>query len=191
MMATQTATVPQADVINGVDVTRLQETVEAVRHNPEIGKFRFRASNTWLGGDHNRSTIDGYYGACAEHDRAGQPFVIDNAEPPVLLGNDAGANPVEHLLNALAACMTTTMAYHAAARGIAIGAIDTELEGALDLRGFLNLAPDVRKGYQSIHVRMHVQADADPKLLRELTTFSPVYDVVSRSVPVDVVIVTY
>ncbi len=191
MMATQTATRPQADVINGVNVTQLRETVEAVQHDPEIGEFRFRASNTWLGGDHNRSTIDGYYGACEEHDRAGRPFIIDNAEPPVLLGNDAGANPVEHLLNALAACMTTTMVYHAAARGIEIGAVDTELEGDLDLRGFLNLAPDVRKGYQTIRVRMRVQTKAEPPLLRELTTFSPVYDVVSRSVPVDVVIVTY
>lgn len=190
-MQTQTATKPQSTVINGIDVTALEETIEAVKQNTEIAKFRFRASNTWLGGDHNRSTIDSYYGACQEHGREDRAFVIDNGEPPVLLGNDKGANPVEHLLNALAACMTTTLAYHAAARGIEIGAIDSQLEGDLDLRGFLDLSPQVRKGYQAIRVQLTVQSKAEPRTLRELTKFSPVYDVVSRSVPVDVTIVTY
>jgi uncharacterized OsmC-like protein len=117
--------------------------------------------------------------------------VIDNGEPPVLLGKDKGANPVEHLLNALMGCMTTTMAYHAASRGIKIEAIDTESEGDIDLRGFLGLSDTIRKGYQNIRVRMRVKSSAKPEALRELATFSPVYDVVSNSVPVDLVVETY
>jgi uncharacterized OsmC-like protein len=117
--------------------------------------------------------------------------MIDNGEPPVLLGRDEGANPVEHLLSALMGCMTTTLAYHAASRGIEIKAIDTESDGDIDVRGFLGLSDKIRKGYQNIRVRMRVKSDATPETLAELAKFSPVYDVVSKSVPVDVVIETY
>ena len=83
------------------------------------------------------------------------------------------------------------MAYHAASHGIEIEAIDTESEGDIDLRGFLGLSDKIRKGYQNIRVRMRVKSTAKPETLRELATFSPVYDVVSNSVPVDLVVETY
>lgn len=181
----------QDNVINGVDVSALMETVDAVKKDAEIARFRFRGKNVWLGGDRNRTTIKEFYGACQDHRATSQPFVLDNGEPHVLLGQDKGANPAEHLLNALMGCMTTTMAYHAAARGIAIEAIETESEGDLDLRGFLGLSDTIRKGYQQIRVRMRVKSTARPETLKELTTFSPIFDVVSRSVPVDVVVETY
>ena len=126
-------------ITNGVNVTALGEVLEAVKGDPEIAKFQFRAKNEWLGGGHNRSTIQSYYGACQEQSSREKAFVFDNGEPPVLLGNDEGANPVEFVLHALAGCMTTTMVYHAAARGITIESIETELEGDLDLHGFLRL----------------------------------------------------
>ncbi len=190
-MSTQAAVQTQDEIINGVNVSALKNTVEDVKNNPEIAKFRFRGKNVWLGGDSNRSTIKEFYGACQEHRVGAPPFVLENGEAPILLGQDKAANPVEHLLNALMGCMTTTLAYHAAARDIAIEAIDTESEGELDLRGFLGLSDTIRKGYQRIRVKMRVESKADPEVLRELTTFSPVYDVVSRSVPVDVAIETY
>lgn len=191
-MSTQAAVQTPDEIINGVNVQALRQTVEEVKKNPEIAKFRFRGKNVWLGGDSNRSTIKEFYGGCQEH-RVGdhKPFVVENGEAEILLGQDKAANPVEHLLSALMGCMTTTLAYHAAARDITIDAINTESEGELDLRGFLGLSDSIRKGYQRIRVKMRVQSKADPEVLRELTMFSPVYDVVSRSVPVDVAIETY
>lgn len=190
-MSMQAATRTVEKVVNGVDVAALMETISEVKKNPEIAAFKFGGRNTWLGGDHNRSTIKAFYGACQEQRATGASFVIDNGEPHCLLGQDKGANPVEHLLSALMGCMTTTMAYHAASRGIEIEAIDTEAEGDIDLRGFLRLSETIRPGYQRIRVRMRVRSDAKPELLRELTTFSPVFDVVSRSVPVEVAVETY
>jgi uncharacterized OsmC-like protein len=191
MMLSQAAVRERAAVINGVNVPALMETINEVRKNPAIATFRFRGKNAWLGGDHNRTTIKGFYGACQEHRTDSVPFLIDNSEPAVLLGQDKGANPAEHLLSALMGCMTTTMAYHAASRGIEIKAIDTEAEGELDLRGFLGLSDTIRKGYQQIRVRMRVKSPASPETLRALTKFSPIFDVVSNSVPVDVVVETY
>ena len=178
-------------IVNGVNVTALFETVEAVSANPEIAKFNFRAKNTWLGGDRNRSTIKDFTGALEEHRGGVQAFIADNGEPDVLLGDDSAPNPVEWLLHALIGCMTTTTAYHAAANGIVIEAIDSELEGDLDLRGFLGLSPDVRKGYSAIRVRMRVKTKASADAIKQLTQMSPVLDVVSRSVPVNVSVETY
>jgi len=190
-VSARVATKEQATVVNGVNVSALMDTIAAVKQNPEIAAFRFRGTNTWLGGDHNRSTFKQFYGAGEEHRSGRQGFVLDNGEPEVLLGADEGANPAEHLLNALMGCLTTTMAYHAAARGIEIEAIDTEADGDIDLRGFLGLSQTIRKGYQTIRVRMRVKSKAEPATLRELAQFSPIYDVVSKSVPVDVAIETY
>jgi uncharacterized OsmC-like protein len=177
-------------IVNGVDVTALSQTLDAIRQDPKLGAFQFRASNTWLGGGLNRSTIDRFYGAGQEQMRP-KPFSFSADEPPVLLGGDSGANPVEFVLHALAACLTTTMAYHAAARGIEIRSISSALEGDLDLRGFLGLSDDVRKGYHHVRVKLRVQSDAPAEQLEALAKFSPVYDIVSNSLPVEVTVETH
>lgn len=175
----------QTAVINGVNVTQMGQTVEAVRENEALAQFHFRCRNKWINGGHNRSTIPGFYGAGQEHtDRP--EFVMDCGEPPVLLGNDEGANPVEYVLNALAGCMTTTMVYLAAAQGIRIESIESELEGDVDLQGFLQLKDGVRKGFEKIRVTFKIKSDAPAEQLEELARQSPVYDIVSNPVPVNV-----
>jgi uncharacterized OsmC-like protein len=189
---TQTAlNAPMTKCLNGVNVTALFDTIDAVKKNPQLATFQFRAANEWLDGGHNRSTIQSFYGCGAEDTTRGAAFVMDNDEPAVLLGADNGANPVEYVLHALAGCLTTTLVYHAAARGIEIGAVESKLEGDLDLRGFLGISKDVRRGYHSVRVRMKVRSDASPALLRELAQYSPVYDIVSNSLPVAVTVETY
>ena len=181
----------QTVITNGVNVTELSKTIDALRRHPELGAFQFRAKNNWLDGGHNRSTIQGFSGCGMEDDTRAEPFVFDADEPPMLHGGDKGANPVEFVLHALAACMTTSMVYHAAARGIEIGAVSSELEGDLDMRGFMGLSDDVRKGYHDVRVKMRVKSNANPDQLAELATYSPVYDIVSNSLPVHVLIETY
>ena len=179
------------EIVNGVDVSALMDTIVAIKSNPEIAKFNFRATNTWMGGDKNRSIIKDFTGALQEQRNGMQAFIADSGEPQILLGNDEAPNPVEWLLHALMGCMTTTTVYHAASRGIEIGAINSMIEGDLDLRGFLGLSADVRKGYSAIHVRMRIKTKADAETIKSLTAMSPVYDVVSRSLPVSVHVETY
>lgn len=183
-MTNQATALIEPTITNGVNVTALGETIEAVQGNKDIASFKFRAKNIWMGGDHNRTTIDGFYGACQENPHAKGPFNMDNAEPPVLLGEGEAPNPVEFILHALAGCLTTTMAYHAAARGIEIETIRSELEGDLDLRGFLGLSDKVRKGFETIRVTLYVKSDAKESDLLALAKYSPVYDIVSNSLPV-------
>ena len=132
-----TAPAMKRQIVNGVDVTAMMDTIVAIKGNPAIAKFNFRATNNWMGGDKNRTIIKDFTGALQEQRNGMQAFIADNGEPEVLLGQDEAPNPVEWLLHALIGCMTTTTAYHAAARGLEIGAIDSTIEGDLDLRGFL------------------------------------------------------
>lgn len=179
-METETAT-----RINGVDVERLQAIIAAVTQQPAIADFTFRSNNNWINGGHNRSVIQGFYGACQEDDSRNHPFVLDNDEPDVLLGEDHGANPVEYILHALAGCLTTTLVYHAAAAGIRIEGLESRLEGDLDLHGFLGLKP-VPRGYQRIRVNFRLTGDLTQSQKEELVAtarrYSPVYDMISRAV---------
>ena len=177
------------NVVNGVNVDELFGTIDAVKNAPVIAKFKFRASNKWLDGGHNRTTIKNFYGTQQEHHRK-EPFVLDADEPPLLLGNDQGPNPVEYALTALAACVTTSIIYHAAARGVTIRSMESRLEGDIDLQGFLGLKDDVHRGYESIRMYVTIDADASPDKLEEIIklgpTYSPVYDTFTRAVPVTV-----
>ncbi len=175
--------------VNGVAVEDLSKTIDAIKATPSIAKFKFRIRNQWVDGGRNSSTADGFYGAGQEQSRPKQ-FVLEADEPSVLLGKDTAANPVEHLLHALASCLTTSMVYHAAARGIQIEEVESSLEGDLDLRGFLDLDKDVRNGYQGIRVNFKIKADVPDAKLQELgqlgSAYSPVFDSLTRGVPVSV-----
>jgi uncharacterized OsmC-like protein len=170
---------------NGVDTPTLFATLDAVKGNPELAKFQFRATNRWVSGTHNRSTIRDFFGAGQEDTSRTADFTYDADHPAVLVGNGNGPTPVEFVLHALAACLTTTMVYHAAARGIEIGAVSSDLEGDIDVRGFMGLAPDVRKGYSAVRVKMSVESAAPAATLEALAKFSPVYDIVTNSLPVE------
>ena len=173
-------------VVNGVDLETLMGTVKAIKDDPELGAARFRASNKWLGANHNRTTVTGFYGAKQEIAHK-QTFELDADEPAILAGADEGANPVEHLLHALASCVTTSMVAHAAVRGIHLEEVESELEGDIDLRGFLGLADDVPRGYTDIRVKFKVKADPrDLGRLDELARYSPVFNSLTQGVNVDI-----
>jgi uncharacterized OsmC-like protein len=173
-------------MLNGVDIERLEGTIAAVTDNPAIADFKFRAANKWINGGHNRSLIKSFYGGCQEDTTRTEPFVLDNDEPDILLGKDNGANPVEYVLHALAGCLTTTMVYHAAARGIHLEGVESSLEGYLDLHGFLGLKA-VPSGYQNIRVQFRLSGDLTQQQKEEIVAmgrkYSPVYDMMSRAVP--------
>jgi len=177
-------------IVNGVNVDQLFETINMIKDKPDGAKFRFRASNKWVNGGHNRTSIKDFYGAGQEDTSRTKPFVLDADEPPVLLGTDQGANPVEHVLTALAGCLTTSLIYHAAAQGIKIDEVESRFDGDLDLRGFLSMSENVRNGYENIRVTFKIKADAPKEKLEELVKLaqkrSPVFDIVSNPVPVSV-----
>jgi uncharacterized OsmC-like protein len=176
-------------VVNGVDVDALFATIDAIKGNPGIAKFNFRLTNKWINGGRNHSKIADFYGALEDHSHEA-PFELDVDEPRILLGEDKAPNPVEYVLNALAGCLTSSLIYHAAAKGIKINGVESRLEGDLDLRGFLGLSEDVKVGYEGIRVCFKIDADISDEekeeLVRTAQKYSPVFNTVAHPVPVSV-----
>lgn len=174
---------------NGVDTPTLFATLDAVKEQPEIAKFQFRASNRWVAGTHSRSTMHDYFGAGQEMTH-GEPFSFDADHPPVLVGGDNGPTPVEFLLHGLAACLTAGLVNIAAARGIELESVESRVEGDIDLLGILGLSDEVRNGYQGIKVSFQIEGGADEETLRGLVERSrqrsAVYDVLANGVPVEI-----
>src|SRR6266481_4433403 len=136
-----------ATITNGVDLTRLTETIEAVKSSPDLGNFQFRLQNRWIGGGENRSEVQSFF---------------------------AGGKEIPHKFDFTLVADEPGM----------------PLEGDLDLRGFLDLSPTVRKGYQNIRLKLHIKANVTDEQLRQLSSlgplFSPVYDSIARGVPITV-----
>lgn len=177
-----------AKTVNGIEVGTLSETVRAIKKDPDLGIAQFRATNKWLGGNHNRTTVIDFYGAKQDIAHA-QQFELDADEPAILAGHDYGANPVEHLLHALASCVTTSMVAHAAVRGIPVRSVESTIEGDIDLNGYLGLSDEVPRGYTALRVKFKV--DAAPKYheyLVALAKYSPVFNTITNSVPVDILL---
>jgi uncharacterized OsmC-like protein len=183
-------TMTAKQMVNGVDVDALFETIGNLREMPNLADFRFRLTNEWMGCGHNRSMVKNFYGAGQEQTDRPKPFMLEADEPPMLLGQDKGANPVEHLLHAITSCVTTALVYHAAAKGIRIEALESRTEGDIDLRGFLGIDDSVPRGFQNIRMMFKIKADVPDEELEELCklgpTYSPVFDTVTRAVNVEV-----
>ena len=149
-----------ARVINGLDPEQLMKVVETVKQNWEAGRTVWKASTTWKGG--------------FKVETCSREFTLLADEPEMLCGTNIAANPVEMVLQAYGACLTIGYAMNAAVRGIRIDDIKIDLEGEIDLPGFLGLDPpekygmDKLPGFKNINAKVKIKADADQKALREL-----------------------
>jgi uncharacterized OsmC-like protein len=183
-----------ATIRNGVDTGQLFGTLDAIKDDPSLARFQFRARNHWIEGAHNRTTIRDFYAANQEDTSRAAEFVIDAGEPAILLGTDTGPNPAEHLLHALAACLTTSLVYVAAVRGVHLTEVESTLEGDMDVRGALGLSDDYRNGFEQIRASFRVKGDAPEEKLREVVARaqlrSAVFDMVTNGVPVTVDVAT-
>ena len=160
--------IAEKKIVNGVKVDRLAETIERIQSDPELGRFRFRAISEWISGAYMCTTIKDFYGLGREDDSRTERFVLDSDEPEMLLGEDHGPNATEAVLYALASCLVTTLVYRAAAEGVTLDRMELELEGDLDIRGFLGLSDEVPNGFSDIRVNVRVVSDAPTEVIERL-----------------------
>jgi uncharacterized OsmC-like protein len=184
-MTTNTNRQEIKDMTNGVDVDKVMNVIGAIENDTSYAKFQFRAKNEWVHGGLTRSRIKEFFAGNAEDTTRKEAFVVDSDEPLMLAGEDSAPNAVEVVLHALASCLTTSLIYHAAVRGIEIGAVESSYTGDIDVRGLLGLSDEVRKGYNKVTVNMRVKSEESVETLTELAMYSPVFDIVSKSLPVE------
>lgn len=173
---------------NGIDVEQLVATIEAVKDDPDVADFTFRAQSSWQQGMLNTGRIGTFAHAGGEDTSRQAPFELTGDEPPVLLGNNQGPNAVELVLQALGFCYAVGYVANAAAQGIELTRMEYEVEGDIDLRAFLGL-DGPRAGFKDIRVTGRVSSpNASEEQLTELCRYvqdtSPVRDVLANPVPV-------
>lgn len=175
--------------MNGVDTPTLFATIDAVRRQRELANFQFRATNTWIEGTHSRTRLETFSGAGGEHRHSGD-VQFDADHPQVLVGRDHAPTPVEFLLHAIAACLTSGIGNIAAARGVKLTEVQSTVEGDIDLQGILGLSDEVRNGYKQIRVSFRLKGDASPEKLRQIVeqskARSAVFDVLTNGTTVQV-----
>lgn len=170
---------------NGIDVAQLTDAIEMISDNPEVGHFRFFAKTAWDGALKCTTEID-------EFDQGGdrihtQEFHVSGDEPEQILGERTAPNAVELLLAALGSCLNVGYVANAAAMGIELNDLRFDMEGDVDLRGFLGISEEVRPGFGDITCTAYIDADASEETLEELRdrveSTSPLVDNISHAVP--------
>jgi uncharacterized OsmC-like protein len=178
-------------ILNGIAVGELSDCMSSLRQSPDLGKYTFRAKNKWRNGAHCTTEI-GDFCACGEQIHRGKTHVIEGDEPAILLGSDQGPNATEALLHALGACLSASFIYHATDQHIHVEQLDIDLEGQLDINGFMGINENVRNGFESICATFTVKANAPREKIEQLCEYaqqrSPVFDMVTNPVPVHIVL---
>jgi len=183
--------VSETPVDNGVNVEALLGAREALSTAPEAAKFNWRATCEWVNGTHSHSEVQGFFGL-GEEQKHKTTFKFDADHPEIFASEDHGATPVEIVLVGLASCLTAGVAAIAQHRGIQLRSVKATIEGGMDIQGILGMDSDVRNGFDGIHVRYDIDADATPDEIKALVAQSQkrsaVFDIITNptNVTVDV-----
>ena len=152
-MVAQTKTA-EPNLVNGIDVDDLFALIDGVKRNAATGNTDWSVTTTWQGGTRSRAQIEGF-GIGGE--RVPRRFAIDIDEPCELGGTNRFANPQEHLIAALNACMTVGYVAQCAVRGITLESLEIKTDGAIDLRGFLGIDAAVPPGYENLSYTVRIK----------------------------------
>jgi uncharacterized OsmC-like protein len=163
-MAAQTKTV-ESSVVNGINVDDLVALVDDVKREPAKGKTNWHVTTTWQGQARSRAEIESYE---MGGEKVPRRFSIDIDEPSELGGSNRFANPQEHLIAALNACMTVGYVAQCAVRGITLESLAIETDGKIDLRGFLGIDPAVPQGYENLSYTVRIKGNGTKEQFAEV-----------------------
>ncbi|WP_144778128.1 OsmC family protein [Marinobacter maritimus] len=173
-------------IVNGIDTARIVELATKMSQDDSYGNFRFRADNEWVNGNLSRTAIKDFYAGNDERTERAHALIVAADQPAFLAGDNTAPNAVEHYLNSLVSCITTTVVAHASVQGFAIQAFNASAEGEMDARGFFGVSDDANRGFSKVRVNVKAKTSADEATVRKLMSYSPVYELVSKAIPVDV-----
>jgi uncharacterized OsmC-like protein len=173
----------EPNVVNGINVDDLFALIDGVKRDAEKGITNWRVTTTWQGQTRSRAEVEGF-GIGGE--QVPRRFSIDIDEPCELGGSNRYANPQEHLIAALNACMTVGYVAQCAVRGIALESLEIETDGEIDIRGFLGIDPAVRAGYENLRYTVRIKGSGTKEEFAEIheavMATSPNFYNISRAV---------
>src|SRR5262245_55816894 len=152
-------------IVNGINVDDLVALIDGVREDAAKGKTTWRVTTTWQGQTRSRAHVEGFGMGGQQVPRQ---FSIDIDEPRELGGSNRFANPQEHLLAALNACMMVGYVAQCAVHGITLESLQIETDGEIDLRGFLGIDPAVRAGYENLSYVVRIKGSGTKEQFAEI-----------------------
>ena len=172
--------------INGVDTDALSATIDAIRVDPSKASCKFFAATEWRNGTVSNTKVSRYELGGQE---IKEDYTIPADEPIALLGTDTAPNPQMLLYAALNSCVLNTFVVNAAAKGIRIDSLRFDLEGDLDLRGFLGIDGSINPGYDELTLVCRVKGNGTKEQYQQCleagTRYSPNFQSISRAVAVN------
>ncbi|MBI0583273.1 MAG: OsmC family protein [Methanomassiliicoccus sp.] len=175
--------------VNGIDMQKMSETLGAINNDPDLATYSFHAENEWIEGARSKTIVHRFNGANEEVERE-EPFILHSDMPSMLMGGDSAPNAIVSALHALVSCLSVTIVYNAAARGIAIDKLSIEVDGDVDVHGFLGLSQEVRPGFQDVRVKVDLRTDHPREdvenLIRYSQKVSPILDSLRNRIPVEI-----
>jgi uncharacterized OsmC-like protein len=176
----------QPNIVNGINVDDLFALIEGVRQDAAHGKTRWRVATTWQGQARSRAQVESFD---IGGERVPRRFSIDIDEPFELGGSNRFANPQEHLIAALNACMMVGYVAQCAVRGIIIDSLAIETDGEIDLRGFLGIDAAVPPGYEKLNYTVRIKGSGTRQQFAEVheavMATSPNFYNMSRSIDLE------
>jgi uncharacterized OsmC-like protein len=163
-MTAQAKTV-EPNVVNGINLDDLFALIDSAKRGAEHAKTNWRVTTTWQGQTRSRAKVEGFE---IGGERVPRRFSIDIDEPCELGGTNRFANPQEHLLAALNACMTVGYVAQCAVRGITLESLEIETDGEIDLRGFLGIDPAVPAGYEKLSYVVRIKGSGTKEQFAEI-----------------------
>ena len=153
-------TTQQAQTINGVAPSELQELITAVSQDASQAQLAFQTTTSWVDGARSVTRVKSFEWAGQTYAR---DFTLTIDEPEELGGTNMGPNPQEVLLSALNACLIATFVSVCSMQGIELEKVEITSIGKLDLRGFFQLDATVPAGYQDLRWTLQVKGNATPE----------------------------
>lgn len=160
--------------VNGIDVAALKDAIAGITADPGKSQTRWTVQSRWQGGTRTDHYVDGVEIGGQKISRS---FHLQIDEPCELCGTNQYANPQEYLLAATNACMMVGYATVAAVMGVKLTKLELEITGDIDLRGFLDIDPNVARGYERLHFTVRLAGDGTPE------QFEKMHEVVQRTSP--------
>ena len=178
------------NVVNGINVDDVFALIDGVKRDAAKAKTSWRVTTAWQGQTRSRAEVESYE---VGGEQVSRRFSIDIDEPRELGGSNNFANPQEHLIAALNACMTVGYVAQCAVRGITLESLSIETDGDIDLRGFLGIDPAVPPGYETLSYTVRIKGRGTEEQFAEVheavMATSPNFYNLSRAVALEPVLI--
>jgi uncharacterized OsmC-like protein len=180
-----------AVVDNGVNVEALLGARAMFADTPELARFQWRSSVSWVNGTHTAAEVETFSGFGEEQQHT-KRFTFDIDHPLQFAAQDNGITPTEYVLVALGSCLTAGIAAVAQQREVQLRSVRATVCADMDLQGILGADPEVRNGFSGVRVDYAIDADASraeiEALVAQSQKRSAVYDIMTNPTAVTVTV---